>query len=88
MKLKTPLLQEVSHPIHPKKTNRLTFQKMLSASPTTKVSLLNAKLSWVVKYKELRMEVIRETFRDLTGQWNRNFVIYPISGQDDIEVMM
>lgn len=33
-----------------------------------------------VKYKELRLEVIRETFRDLTGKWDRNFVIYPISG--------
>jgi hypothetical protein len=32
--------------------------------------------------------VIRETFRDLTGKWDRNFVIFPISGQEDVQLMM
>lgn len=41
-----------------------------------------------VKYKELRLEIIRETFKDLTSKWDRNFVIYPISGQEDIKLMI
>lgn len=42
----------------------------------------------LVKYKDLRLEIIRETFRDLTGKWDRNFVIFPISGQEDIKLMI
>jgi dephospho-CoA kinase len=41
-----------------------------------------------VKWKELRLQVIKETFRDLCGKWDRNFVIYPISGQEDIKLMI
>jgi dCMP deaminase len=41
-----------------------------------------------VKWKELRLRVIKETFRDLCGKWDRNFVIYPISGQEDIKLMI
>ena len=36
------------------------------------------------EYKQLRQEIIKETFRDMTGKWNRNFVVYPLSPCDDI----
>ena len=39
-------------------------------------------------YKSLRKEIIREIFRDLTGKWNRHFVVYPLSPQDDIQLML
>jgi len=39
------------------------------------------------EYKSLRAEIIREVFRDLTGKWNRHFVVYPLSPCDDIQLM-
>ena len=40
------------------------------------------------EYKELRQAIIRETFRDLTGKWNRNFVVFPLSPCDDINLLL
>lgn len=36
------------------------------------------------KYQELRKQIIKEVFRDLTGKWDRNFVVYPLSASEDI----
>ena len=40
------------------------------------------------EYKTLRQEIIREVFRDLTGKWNRHFVVYPLSPCDDIKLLL
>ena len=40
-----------------------------------------------VDFKKLRQDIIREVFRDLTGKWNRHFVVYPISPCDDIQLL-
>ena len=40
------------------------------------------------EYKQLRQEIIKEVFRDLTGKWNRHFVVYPLSPCDDIQLML
>lgn len=42
----------------------------------------------LVKYKALRLQIIKEQFRQCTGRWDRHFVIYPISGYEDICLMM
>lgn len=66
----------------------LAYLMIHSVSHTIKVTYLILSLQTVVKYKDLRLEIIRETFRDLTGKWDRNFVIFPISGQEDIKLMI
>lgn len=35
----------------------------------------------------MRQAIIKEVFRDLTGKWNRHFVVYPLSPLDDIKLM-
>jgi hypothetical protein len=40
------------------------------------------------KHKELRNQIIKEVFRDLTGKWDRNFVVYPLSASEDIQLML
>ena len=40
------------------------------------------------EYKQLRQTIIKETFRDLTGKWNRHFVVFPLSPCDDIQLML
>jgi len=40
------------------------------------------------EYKDLRQDIIKEVFRDLTGKWNRHFVVYPVSPCDDINLML
>ena len=40
------------------------------------------------EYKSLRQAIIKEVFRDLTGKWGRNFVVYPLSPCDDIQLML
>ena len=42
----------------------------------------------VEKHREIRIAIIKEVFRDLTGKWDRNFVIFPISSFEDIQLMM
>lgn len=59
-----------------------------SASPITWVSPPTELSVSVVKYRELRGAIIKEVFRELTGKWDRNFVIYPISSYEDIQLMM
>lgn len=59
-----------------------------SVSHIIKVQYIFSVIDVSVKYKDLRLEIIRETFKDLTGKWDRNFVIYPISSQEDIKLMM
>ena len=43
---------------------------------------------YLARYRDLRVSIIKEIFRDLTKKWNRNFVIYPLSSCEDIELMM
>jgi len=40
------------------------------------------------KYQELRKQIIKEVFRDLTGKWDRHFVVYPLSAAEDIQLML
>lgn len=40
------------------------------------------------KYRELRARIIKEVFRDLTGKWDRHFVVYPLSASEDIQLMV
>ena len=41
-----------------------------------------------VEYKQLRQDLIREVFRDLTGKWARHFVVYPLNPCDDMKLML
>ena len=66
----------------------LRWNKTISAQLSTKVPVLMPTLPFLVKYKELRFQVIKEVFRGMTGDWGRNHVIYPISGHEDIILMM
>ena len=40
------------------------------------------------EFKELREKIIKEVFRDMTSNWNRHFVIYPLSPCDNIKLML
>ena len=40
------------------------------------------------EFKSLREAMIKEVFRDLTSKWGRNFVVYPLSPCDDIQLML
>jgi len=72
----------------PKTKNALPTCRLF-ASHTTMVSLDTLlPLTLLAKYRELREEIIKEVFRELTGKWDRNFVIYPISSYEDIQLMM
>lgn len=37
------------------------------------------------KYRELRMEIIKDLFRSLTSRWKQNFVIYPLGSTSEIQ---
>jgi len=43
---------------------------------------------YMVKFRELRMAIIKEVFRELTGKWDRHFVLYPLSASEDIQLML
>ena len=88
--LRKPTNQNLKH-IQKLKSRSLTSTTIRSVSHIIKVSLpkkLDIQLSLVVKHRELRLKLIKDTFRDLTAQWDRNFVIFPISGYEDIKLMM
>jgi 2,4-dienoyl-CoA reductase-like NADH-dependent reductase (Old Yellow Enzyme family) len=36
------------------------------------------------EYKEIRIRIIKEVFRDVTSQWDQNFVIFPLSTLEEI----
>ena len=36
------------------------------------------------EFKDVRNQIVKSIFRDLTGKWSRNFVIYPLSSIEDI----
>ena len=40
------------------------------------------------KYKDVRKAIIKEVFRDLTGKWDRHFVVFPLSASEDIQLML
>ena len=46
------------------------------------------KAYFMPEFKDLRQNIIREVFRDLTGKWDRNFVIYPLSPCDNFQLML
>ena len=41
-----------------------------------------------VEYREIRMQIIKELFKELTVKWNRNFVMYPLSSSEDVQDMV
>ncbi len=64
-----------------------SWMLILSASSTIFVSN-KIDYSFVDKNRDLRISMVKEVFRDLTGKWDRNFVIFPISSFEDIQLMM
>lgn len=40
------------------------------------------------KYKELRMAVVKDLFKQMTGSYYKNFVIYPLISGEDFLLMM
>jgi hypothetical protein len=43
---------------------------------------------FIVAYKELRVALIKEEFKRITSIWDKNFVLYPLSSQEDIQICM
>ena len=40
------------------------------------------------KYKPLRMEIIKEQFVYFTKNWGKKFILYPLTGRDEINLMI
>lgn len=66
----------------------LLLEKINSVVHITRVRTAAHSTISLVKYKALRLQIIKEQFRQCTGRWDRHFVIYPISGYEDICLMM
>jgi len=45
-------------------------------------------LRLIEDFKDLRLNLVKKVFKDVTSQWSRNFVIYPLSSCEDIQIMM
>ena len=72
-----------------RKTTIMTTSLMLILSALSTIFVSNIiHESVVVKNRDLRISMVKEVFRDLTGKWDRNFVIFPISSFEDIQLMM
>ena len=35
-------------------------------------------------FKDLRLNLVKKVFKEVTSQWNKHFVIYPLSSCEDI----
>jgi hypothetical protein len=40
------------------------------------------------EYKDLRSELVKEVFKQITGDWQNNYVVYPLSSSEDIKIMI
>jgi hypothetical protein len=40
------------------------------------------------KYSKLRNSIIKDLFIELTAKWGRNFVIYPLTAGEDLQLMI
>lgn len=39
-------------------------------------------------FLQVRAEIVKEVFKQITSDWQNNYVVYPLSSSEDIKIMI
>jgi len=40
------------------------------------------------RFKAIRAQIVRDSFKQMTNKWQTHWVIYPLSSSEDINILM